>query len=501
MTVPTPRRIDVTDLLGSVLLCLTVALGFLFAVPEWSHWALVPVTLCGVAIGVDAVRVVRGRLDILDPVGVIGLVGLHFFFLAPLLHVATRYWMWLEPVAQPLDWRPWVGLMAALNLLGILMYRLGRIIRFPTPRQPTPRRWTVHNSRIYVFAAVLLPVSLLLQMYVYQKFGGVYGYIVAFGEGSTEFQGMGPVFMLSEIFPFILFMAGVALFRGRKVSRSYLFVALVLVLLLVLRIYFGGLRGSRANYVWYMVWMGAVSHVYFRKIQFRHVVPVIVLVVLFSTFYWYYKVLGAEMFSEEGRAGIERYESHRGGVLTSVLLGDLGRADVQAFVLYQTLLPDVYDPAQGQTYLYGLLLPLPDVLVPLRPRGKVAVGTEALYGRGHRVPGGTMSSRVYGLAGEAMLNFGPAAVPVAFLLLGLFVGAVQRARNRIPPGDARHILYPFVMVVCLQFLYLDLENVVYYVITVGVPPLLIVWSSSLVRQGSPRPTTVRAAPPAGVVSV
>ena len=488
-------RTGATDVLVSAAICLSISLGFLVVVPEWSHWALIPITVCGIAIGTDAVRAFRGRLDILDPVAVIGVVGLHFFYVAPLLHVATAYFMWLEPVAQPPDWRPWLGAMAGLNLLGILMYRLGRSIRFPGNQARKDRVWVVRNEWIYSYAVILLPISLVMQILVYERFGGIYGYIVAFGEGSDLFQGMGPTFIISEIFPFVLFITCISFFKGKKITKSYLFVVGLLVLLLCLRIYFGGLRGSRANYVWYMCWVGAVAHVYFRKIQFRQVVPVVALVLAFSTFYWYYKVLGPRMFEAEGRESIERYETHHGGVFTSVLLGDVGRADVQAFVLYQTLRPDVYSLAAGQTYLYGLLLPLPDALVPQRPRGKVEVGTEALYGRGNRVPGGTMSSRVYGLAGEAMLNFGPGAVPFAFFALGLFVGAVRRYRNRLLPGDARHILYPFVMVTCLQFLYLDVENVVYYVITVGLPPLLIVWTSSVVRRLKTR-RAVRPALPA-----
>lgn len=475
-------RTDLTDIFFSCVLCVGIAVVFLFVEPKLSHWATIPITLCGCIVGVDAVRVVRGKLDLLDPVGVIGLIGLHFFFLAPLLHVTTRYWMWLEPVNQPLDWRPWIGLMAVFNGLGLLMYRLGCLIRFPERRAASQSLWTLEPKRIYAFAAVLLPLSLLLQMYVYRSFGGVLGYIELFGEGSSQFKGLGYVFMVSELFPFILFMVFIAYFRGKPISKSYWFIALLLVLLLVLRIYFGGLRGSRANYVWYMVWVGAVSHVYFRKIRFAQVVPVVALVIAFSTFYWYYKVLGPRMFEREGRQSIENYETHDGGVLTSVLLGDLGRADVQSFVLYQTLGSDVYDLAGGQTYLYGLLLPFPDAIVPIRPRSKVEVGTEALYGRGHKVPGGTMSSRVYGLAGEAMINFGPGAIPFVFFGFGLFVGAVRRFRGRLNPTDARHIIYPFLMVLCLQLIFLDLENVIYYTLTVGGPPAGVIWASSRVRR-------------------
>ena len=106
----TDVRVMMSSLLISLVFCTLTVCGFLVASPPMAHWFVVPVWLCRMLIGRDAVDWFRGRLDLLDPAGIIGVIGVHFFFLAPLLHVAWDSWMlYVEP---PPDWRPWLGGMA-----------------------------------------------------------------------------------------------------------------------------------------------------------------------------------------------------------------------------------------------------------------------------------------------------------------------------------------------------------------------------------------------------
>src|ERR1700741_1942146 len=77
----------VTSLHLSFLFCTVIVFGFVVASEQTMHWFLLPVLFCGVLIGCDAADWFRGRLNLFDPAGIIGLLGLHFFFLAPLLHV------------------------------------------------------------------------------------------------------------------------------------------------------------------------------------------------------------------------------------------------------------------------------------------------------------------------------------------------------------------------------------------------------------------------------
>src|SRR5690606_2332026 len=115
------------------------------------------------------------------------------------------------------------------------------------------------------------------------------------------------------------------------------------------------------------------------------------------------------------------------------LLLDLARADIQAFIFYRLSDPLLqqeyeYEYADGRTYLGALSLAIPRQAWPDRPPTKVKAGTELIYGSGSYEQGAE-SSRVYGLAGEAMLNFGPVAVPLSFIVLGGIVGWVKRLPN------------------------------------------------------------------------
>src|SRR5258708_32923906 len=102
-----------TSLAISFLFCALTGCCFLLASEQTAHWFLIPVLCCGIVIGCDAVDWFRGRLSLFDPAGIIGLLGVHFFFLAPLLHVTWDSWMrYIDP---PLDWRELLGCIANLN--------------------------------------------------------------------------------------------------------------------------------------------------------------------------------------------------------------------------------------------------------------------------------------------------------------------------------------------------------------------------------------------------
>jgi len=65
------------------------------------------------------------------------------------------------------------------------------------------------------------------------------------------------------------------------------------------------------------------------------------------------------------------------------------------------------------------------------------------------------------LAGEAMLNFGPIAVPFAYGIFGLVVGILQRFLNTLRYGDTRLLLYPFLVNSCFSILQGDSDNLLF----------------------------------------
>lgn len=474
----------VTSLLISLSLCTLTVCAFLVVSAPIAHWFVVPVWFCGVLIGRDAVDWFRDRLSLFDPAGIIGLIGFHFFFLAPLLHVAWDSWMlYVEP---PPDWRPWLGGMAVVNAAGLLLYRAAR--------EHTRRRRSgtarvagrqLDTRRLLFVAGCGMAISGGLQAWVYATHGGILGYVDAFTqsvglpEAQTAFAGMGWIFMLSESFPILAMLAFAAVASRMRIGRTWAVILAVLIAYFALKLLFGGLRGNRSNTIWGLFWAVGIVHLWIRPLSKRLIIAGLCVLVAFMYLYGFYKGLGRDVVAvyEAGALGEVGQQLDR--TFKGLVLGDLGRADVQAFLLYRLSRPDRdYAYAWGRTYLGTAAILIPRRIWPERPPTKVLEGTEAQTGVGSYDEETWVSSKVYGLAGETMLNFGPFAVLVAYLVFGAVVGRLQRFHLRLGPGDTRRLTYPFVLNVCFTVLLNDSDVLLFMFIKDGLVPLSIVWFAS-----------------------
>jgi hypothetical protein len=465
--------------------CLLVTSLFVIADPEnYWHWFIIPVCLCGCVVVFDGIEWIRGRRGLIDPIGLLGLLGVHFFFLAPLLHVWWDYWMLY--VKPPSDWRPWLGWMAFLNLLGLLVYR-GIVAVSATAPRPAGRIWALDHHRFVPLLVTGLFVSAVLQVWTYSAFGGIEGYVAAYAsrESRAEFAGMGWLFMISEAFPFFALLLFAHYARRTRQGSDWATVGVVLVVFLVLKVFFGGLRGSRANYVWPLFWSVGIIHLWVRHLSKKWVALGLVFLIGFMYAYGLYKGYGVDVVRAlEGAEQRQQMAKERGRGLDATLLGDMGRADVQAYTLYRLMSPDVrsrYEYAWGRTYVGAAALLVPSRVWPGRPPTKVREATELLYGERTFGTRHFVSTNAFGLAGETMLNFSPLAVPLAFGLLGLAVSLVTRWSKSLDRNDARQLIVPFAVTVLLYLLIWDSDVTLYYVITAGLLPVLIVTVSSVKR--------------------
>src|SRR5947209_10376185 len=119
--------------------CSILAMVMVLSDVRLLHWFIIPIVLCGSIIGSDAVAFFEGRIELMDPGAILGLLGIHFFCLAPMLHVTWD--IWLPYLAGPPEWRDWLGWMAMLNLLGLIFYRWASL---PTRRLGKPVRAAQH---------------------------------------------------------------------------------------------------------------------------------------------------------------------------------------------------------------------------------------------------------------------------------------------------------------------------------------------------------------------
>ena len=472
-------------ILSAIISVAITALFVGFSQDHWHHYVL-PVMLGGIVIGRDTIDWLRGRVDVLDPVGMLGVYGLYYFLMTPLLHVLWDFWWGYR--FNPLDWRPWLGYMAWLNLLGLLLYRATRIAMLRNNR-PLKTEWRLHPQRFWIVVGTLMTISAAMQAYVYIAYGGVSGFVYAYvdniGGGTTNnpFLGRGWQFTISESFPMLSAFAFIVIASRRPALRSYRAIALFLLFQIGLELIFGGLRGNRNNVVFGLFWTVGLIHLQLKRLTRKQVLVGIVTMFMFMNIYYFYKHGGLEgiqsITDTTARDTIVSRKRQGTDEQKFILLHDFGRADIQALALYLITTGDEYKLAYGRTYLGGAASLVPRSLWPDRPPAVHKERTELLHGA--RSPYRQIDYVVpwiFGAPGEALLNFGAIGVPFVFVVWGLAVGWLVRLFRRLPHHDARRLMLPLLVGLSLILFIGDSHIVAFFLMKDGLMPFLAVFLGS-----------------------
>ena len=448
----------------------------LILLPEVRHWFMTPVLVCGILIMPDAWAALLGRRDFFDPQSIVGLFGTHFFFLAPILHFVFDFWpLYVAPAA---DWRFSFGILCSLNAVGLLAYRLvlpasGEISRGPDGEKYEP------GVRTFISLAIMgALMGALAFAVVLAKFGGFSGYIstVTNRDARVALGGSGWLLIIAESFPLLLL---VALLLRRRLSfalNNTPALLLLFALFVVAQFAIGGLRGSRSNTVWPVLIAAAIIHLTVRKIRITTILLGSIALFVFMFGYGLYKGAGTEALGVlEGDRSLTSVSNETGRGYEFLLLEDLGRTGIQGLVV------DRYTrasqaPAFGATYLGDLSILVPTGLLSKenRPPSKVEIGSDVLYGSGAaRI--GLYSSRIYGLGGEAMLNFGLMAVPIAYIVYALIVRKLSLFyRGASASGSPLHkVVASTTGVLSIMLLTSDLDNLAWFTMKQIVPIVAI----------------------------
>ena len=393
-----------------------------------AHWFIMPVFFCGIIVAHDMVDWFRGRFDVFDPVGLFGVFGFFFFFLNPMLHVVWDLWI-VEPMLRPDDMRPWLGWMACLNLLGLLIYRY---LRDPLAGRVKPNRnaWILQPGRFWALLPILMVISALLQGLIYSGRGGLVGYMESYTRRDIAYQSeSGVVAVFAESFPILLVMGYAILARRRPALASWTALVLLMGVMLLVSLFFGGLKGSRSNTMNSLFWIVGIVHFTIRplpkKVLFAGMFVVAILGYAYTLVYKTGGLRAVQLVASG--ADMDYLEAKSGRSLQGTLLGDIGRADMQAFILHQLCDPHFeYTLAMGRTYFATLCHFIPRYFWEYRPELKSYEGTELLYGKGSFDPVRRYTSYVFGATAEGMLNFGPVAVPFVFLCWTFFIARSRK---------------------------------------------------------------------------
>jgi hypothetical protein len=439
--------------------------------PSLAHWFVIPVTGCGILIGVDAIDWLRRRRDTFDPLGILAVLGGYFFYCAPILNVLLDHWpQYVVPAA---DWRAALGKMALLNTAGLILYR--GVVAFWPMKRSIPGRRDVDLGLLRSWTSVAMAAGVIAYLSVVSRFGGFSGYLQVTADTRLALGGLGWLLLIAESFPLLGFVVVVARYRHWLSRRPALVVALLLVFAAT-QFLVGGLRGSRSNTVWPILIALGLVHLLVLEIRRRALIVGVLLLGVFMYFYGFYKAGGSDAFDIfTSTRNVSQLSHETGRGLPDLLLGDLGRADMQALVLDRQE-RGAEARGYGVTYLGDISILVPSAILENRPADKVEIGTQTLYGAGSYNISGFRASRIYGLAGEGMLNFGKPGAVLSFLVLGLFVrfaaGFYDRARRF--PAIWRRLVAPHLYVSAMLLLVSDLDNLVWFLLKQTVPTLAVV---------------------------
>ena len=365
---------------------------------------------------------------------------------------------------SPDDWRIWIGGLAALNFVGLIFYRFFRSLASQSRVSRTPT-WMMSDRSAFYSLIVFLIITFAFQTITYIQYGGISGYINTFDTDSAGFGGMGLIFSVSESFPILSVIFVIFLINRKQLKVNWWIISIILFIFFIEKMLFGGLRGSRSNTVWGILWALGLIHLFLKPVSRRYILTVILLTTGFMYLYGFYKSSGVQGFtaalSSDTRA---EQEAESGRDFRGLLLGDFGRSDIQSYILYKLIdQKNSYDLAYGRTYAASAAILIPKSLMPSKPATKVKEGTEIQYGKGSFIPIVSQSSKVYGLIGEAMLNFGPLAGPFFLGIFGLIVGYWRRWIFGLG-HDARVFLVPFISIAFFIVLSSDSDNVIFFYI-------------------------------------
>jgi hypothetical protein len=474
------------DWLIALIWPLLLIIGYIIADLYLFHWFVIPIYFCGVLMSIDAIHWIRGKMDTFDPRGLVGLFGCNFFVLSPILAVYYR----VDHVGEVFldDFRPWMGGMAILNLFGIMTYLI--VERKISLKPKTIKKfWSENIAR----SSLILPLALfiigLCHIYYTAKGGGISAYMAkkTYGDRGAlaGTVGLGPLFVIGRALPIMLLITITAWFRKSGRKAGIVLVGITIFTFLVAQFLIVGFTGSRSSTMWALFWAAGIIHFFWRPIPVKLVIISMVPLLLFLYLYGFYKELGTKTFDLfTGRTSLESLEYETKRTFARVLVGDMGRSDVQAAILSIVTNPNRdYDFYYGKTYLTSAVSMIPRRIWPSKPddAGKVIAGTDMFYGKGSYQSErslyvlGKRSTHIYGLAGEAMLNFGVWGVIPAFAVWGYIVGTIRRRILNYSPGDMRLLIVPFWVLISFFLLIQDLDNFVEVSVFNLLIPGFIIW--------------------------
>ena len=366
-----------------------------------------------------------------------------------------------------------LALLNIVNSIGLLCAYFG--VAFADQGPSGGSSAAVNGRMLIAINLILLPVSIFYGIYFLYLSGGLY----QDASGKLVVEGSIFNFILIGTAPILFCWTTATYFVLSRKRPPHLLALLIILVHLILVLSMNSARGSRVSMLIQLILAAQIYGLSILRFRFLHYAAAAIFLALFLPTYAYYKYAGFDAFYDyvTGR-GPSEVAAHYNDPVTFVV-GDIGRADIQAPILMGVLDGIVTPNYFGESYVAGALLILPTSLRPNWAKQKISLGEEAQfklsgrYNASSQVNNGQFaSSRIYGLLGEALLNFGIFAVPAAFFLFGFLS---RRCFLRVSPPNSwgRVLTAPFFALFPVYMLFYDFDNIVFQTIVVWSLPALL----------------------------
>lgn len=408
--------------------------------------------------------------DFFSPTFIISLTIYHLFIIAPLLHINFNfYYMFFFKKYDV--WKSYYNNWASLNLIGVILFycslHLFNKIK-PLIKNKKKNIYDIRTAPFYFITTLFLLFSLVIQLYVYHKFGGILGYIKAKETiGPDAFKGLGKFAIIAESFPIIFMFLAVFYYRNKKLPWVNIFILMFIFILL--KILFGGLSGSRSNTIWGLFWCLALIHFFIRKLNIKFITLCTVFIISFMLVYGVYKKYKTDFFYAIENHGISSnnyYNTATDSILLKSILTDFSRADIQSFAIYSQSEGYYNKLRYGETYISSLLLFIPNSLLDLERKG--SPGAELLHQQYDK-----STSRVLGLQGEFIINFPYYFYPLVFIPIAFFISRLQLIYKNRTEKQLDLLILPFFINIGIILFLSDSDNIAYFILKNGFIPMCI----------------------------
>lgn len=471
-----------------VWLSVSAVLGVVFGDLDWLFLLLV--SLSTSFASADIFEVFKGQRPFFSPRALVSLLMVNSAFIAPVIHIVTD--LYPRYVVLPTDITQAMTNLALLQLLGHAVYFFAcRIFSKKQPELEAAARSPVNNwddlKKVRFWLSAFAILSLGLFIYTILLSGGPSAWLASQLNYREDLVASGTVLSLAEAFPTLFFIVYVLSLKMSRLTRRQQNHRIVIAFIILMGLIFitSGLRGSRANVVWPALSAIVLIHLLFFKVRAQTIAIVAIIGLAFAGVYDVYKKTGPE--------GVESFQSgtlettgnmtEYGFGLPSMILGDFSRAGTQMLVLDRWG-SGAYSPYMGATYVGGTLQFVPGVEPYEAFPTKRVASTEILYGQGAASTGDNLSSRIYGLQGEALINFGFLGAILIFIPYSIIISRAESLYARALKSS-RISISVFIALLMPAFLLLflsDLDNVIRNLTSSLLLPLLAFFCAKILTR-------------------